>query len=180
MEKQLFVSAIPYRKRDFQVVMGGGRSHFLPAGEKDPETNEASEFQRIDGRNLIEVRSFCEYIAKFEWLRLVKKATMKLQPPYSAYSLTKGQNELLNECMHINDAILSLCGGAGLTVFITFVYNVQNARPIFLTLFSYLHLSHVFVIFLKHFKFNSNPNQISILKVSFNKCTATFNRYHWM
>ncbi|KAL4227312.1 hypothetical protein ACF0H5_012758 [Mactra antiquata] len=36
------------------VIMGGGRSFFLPSGMEDPEIKSMIGFQRMDGRNLVE------------------------------------------------------------------------------------------------------------------------------
>lgn len=47
-----------------QVLLGGGRRHWLPKVAKDPEANE--EGRRLDGRNLID-----------DWVRDKKKRSLR-------------------------------------------------------------------------------------------------------
>jgi len=57
-----------------QVVLGGGRRHFLPKVARDPE-DPHEEGRRLDGRNLIE-----------DWLRDRKKRGIEAR-----YAFTKSQ-----------------------------------------------------------------------------------------
>lgn len=58
----------------FQVLLGGGRRHWLPKVAHDPELTK-EEGRRLDGRNLID-----------DWVRDKKKRSMKAQ-----YVWNKGQ-----------------------------------------------------------------------------------------
>jgi alkaline phosphatase len=57
-----------------QVILGGGRRHFMPKVARDPEA-ETEEGRRLDGRNLID-----------DWVRDKKKRNIRAQ-----YVWNKGQ-----------------------------------------------------------------------------------------
>nr|CAD7437448.1 unnamed protein product [Timema bartmani] len=70
---------LPHLPASQQVILGGGRRHWLPKVARDPEqTNE--EGRRLDGRNLID-----------DWLRDKKRRGVKAE-----YVWNKGQLEHVN------------------------------------------------------------------------------------
>ncbi|KAG8235811.1 hypothetical protein J437_LFUL014750, partial [Ladona fulva] len=62
-----------------QVLLGGGRRHFLPKVARDPEST-AEDGRRLDGRNLVD-----------DWLRDKKKRGLR-----GHYVWNKGQFESVN------------------------------------------------------------------------------------
>lgn len=64
---------------NFQVLLGGGRRHWLPKVAHDPEQTK-DEGRRLDGRNLID-----------DWLRDKKKRGIKAE-----YVWNKGQLDKIN------------------------------------------------------------------------------------
>ncbi|XP_068634039.1 alkaline phosphatase-like [Battus philenor] len=63
--------------RNINVIMGGGRRHFLPTVTVDPE-HQDREGRRLDGRNLAE-----------DWVREKKKRKLRAQYIHSREQLTK-------------------------------------------------------------------------------------------
>lgn len=77
-------------KRIFQVLLGGGRRHWLPKVARDPEM-KTEEGRRLDGRNLID-----------DWVRDKKRRNLRAE-----YVWNKGQFDKVNP--KLTDFLLGKC-----------------------------------------------------------------------
>ncbi|XP_031332792.1 alkaline phosphatase-like [Photinus pyralis] len=75
--------------RNINVILGGGRRHWMPKVARDPEQTK-EEGRRLDGRNLID-----------DWVRDKKKRGLKAE-----YAWNKGQLEKINP--HYVDYLLDV------------------------------------------------------------------------